>query len=196
VLYGRVEKWDRDYYGLESVNTIALELELVSAQNGKTLFLGRGEDYVSSGLSNGPTGYSSLALEPIKGLDSERIESLASSVINETLKPLTIRNSHDNSTPPPSISASSVTPASKVISRNKPLVVLAFGTSNSTAQFSIGKTITNVPMEERSPGHYFGEYVALPNDTFDAATVNVTLVDAYGRSTTKIVKLGPFSLKQ
>jgi hypothetical protein len=62
ILYGRIFEWDRSYYGIQSVNSVGIDLQLVSAKTGKTLFSSRASDSESRGLTQGPTGYSSLVL--------------------------------------------------------------------------------------------------------------------------------------
>jgi Putative bacterial lipoprotein (DUF799) len=90
VLYGTVTRWDRSYYGIESVNTVGIELSLVSASTGAILYSSMAEDSESRGISKIPTGISSVVLEPLKGLDSEIIDSLAKSIIQRMLDPLNL----------------------------------------------------------------------------------------------------------
>ena len=62
VLYGKITEWDRSYYGVQSVNSLGISLELKDARTGKVLFQSDGMDSESRGLSKGPTGYTSFVL--------------------------------------------------------------------------------------------------------------------------------------
>lgn len=183
LLYGRVTKWDRSYYVLQSVNTVGLDVRLVRAVDGLTLFEAMSEDSESRGLSKGPTGYTSLVLEPIRGLDTDIIVELASNVVAATVEPLR-RHREDAAAEvsPPLIYASSHDAADGRIAPDARLVVLAFGTPQASAAFSIGDRILDVPMFETLPGHYVGEFYPLAGDTFHDQEVVVSLRDKFGRS--------------
>ena len=71
VLYGKVTKWDRSYYGIQSSTTVAIELNLISARDGKTLYTATATDSDSRGITKIPTGFSDLVIEPIRGLDND-----------------------------------------------------------------------------------------------------------------------------
>ena len=195
VLYGNVRKWDRTYLGLQSINTVALDLKIVSARDGKVLFETSAEDSDSRGLTKGPTGISSLVLEPIKGLDSDIIAGLARNLVAKMLEPLDVskRPEYLASAPPAVMAVSHDAPVGG-LSRKNPLVVVMFGTPGSQASFSIGATIKNIPMVERSPGHYYGEYIPLASDKLSSATVKVSLADKFGRTTEQEVARNPVSL--
>lgn len=195
VLYGNVRKWDRTYLAVQSINTVALDLKLVSARDGKVLFESSAEDSESRGLTKGPTGISSLVLEPIKGLDSDIIANLARNLVAKMLEPLDVTKRPEYlASAPPSVLAVSHDAINLNLSRNQPLIVLMFGTPGSQASFSIGTAIEHIPMVERAPGHYYGEYLPLASDKISSAEVKVYLVDKYGRSTQQEVARPPVSL--
>ena len=183
VLYGTINKWERSYYGIESVNKVAIELKLVSAQPGEVvLYQASGEDSESRGITKIPTGFSSVFIEPIIGLDSEIISRLSNSIVRKILAPLVVANRPvfiDSS--PPAIYASSHDGANRKISKEQPLIVVLFGSEGAQSSFSIGSSIESVPMVERSPGHYYGEYVPLQTDKFKDQKVSVSIVDLAGR---------------
>ncbi len=184
VLFGTIRRWDRDYYGIESNNEIEIELKLVSAKSGKTLFFTSAKDSESRGLSKGPTGYSSLILEPLKALDSELVEDLARRIISTMLKPLKPKISiKEDSTPPPAIFAVSHDAENGKLYKEKPLIVLALASPNNIASFSIGKYLKDIPMIEQSKGHYIGEYWPLEGASFEGETIEVSLKDINGRET-------------
>lgn len=195
VLYGKVTRWDRSYYGIQSVNTVGIELKLVSARTGKTIFEGKGEDSESRGITKIPTGLSSVVLEPIKGLDSEIIVSLANSVVRQVLEPLDVsKRAEFLETAPPAIFASSHDAKGKV-SSHTPLIVVMFASPGSTGSFSIGTSVTDLPMIERAPGHYYGEYVSLPGDSFKNEPVVVSVTDSFGRTTKQEISKDSISLQ-
>jgi len=195
VMYGNVRKWDRTYLALQSINTVALDLKLISARDGKLLFESSAEDSESRGLTKGPTGLSSLVLEPIKGLDSEIIAGLARNLVAQMLQPLDVSKRPEFlASAPPAVLAVSHDAATNQLTRKKPLVVVMFGTAGAQASFSIGSSIQNVPMIERSPGHYYGEYLPLPSDKFTQAEVKVFIEDKFGRRSEQVVARQALSL--
>jgi len=107
ILYGKITRWSRRYYGIESVNTVGVELKLVGAKDRKILFSSSYQDSDTRGLSKGPTGFSSLVLEPIRGLDSDIIVSLSQNVVKKMLQPLTAGDTRPDflNSGPPSIYA-------------------------------------------------------------------------------------------
>lgn len=196
LLYGTIKRWDRSYYGVQSVNSIELELKLVSVVTNRVLFFATATDSESRGITKIPTGISSVVLEPLRGLDSEIIENLAQQMVAKMLKSLRIdsRPAFLESSPPV-IYATSYFPEADRIDRNQPLIVLAYGSANQTATFSIGTVIKNIPMIERSPGHYYGEYLPLDLDRFSNSEVRVEIRDRFGRKSHEAIALGGISLE-
>jgi hypothetical protein len=196
VLFGTIRKWDRDYYGVQSNNEIEIELKLVSAKSEKTLFFSSAKDSESRGLTKGPTGYSSIILEPLKGLDSNLVEDLARRIISQMLAPLKVKAKSGNDTiPPPAIFAVSHDANEGLIQKGKPLTVLALANKGHTASFSIGTYLRKVPMLEQTPGHYIGEYWPLEGEKFQNQAIFVNMKDAQGRETKLEVDSGAISLR-
>lgn len=196
ILYGKVTEWDRSYYGLESVSSVGLELRLVSAKTGKTLFTSVGEDSEGRGLSKGPTGFSDLVVAPISGLDSKIIANLARSVVMKMLTPLKAPEQKElDEVTPPAIFAATHDNFTPVIDRKQVLTVLIFGTPQGFATFSIGDVIRDIPMLERSPGHYVGELHPSAVDAFSSQPVIVTLSDKLGRKATQPIGRGALTLQ-
>jgi len=184
ILYGKVRKWDRSYYVAQSVNSVAIDLELISAKTGRVLYTASAADSDSRGILKGPTGYSSLVLEPIKGLDSDIIVDLSRNVVQKMITPLdSKRRPQFLEAAPPSIFAASHDGRTGTLAHGEPLVVVMFGSEGQNAGFSIGNSVERVPMIERAPGHYYGEYIPLPSDSFSKQPVTVYLTDKYGRTT-------------
>ena len=188
VLYGKVTKWNRTYLGLQTFNSVEMELKLVSAQDGKVLFTSTGADSDSRGISKGPTGFSSLVVEPVLGLDNSIIAELSQSVVKETLKPLFVQNRPEflNSVPP-AIYAAAHDAANDsnrgAIKRSNILTVLALGAPGHVGSFSIGNKVENIFMIEKDSGHYIGEYLPIDDESFSNQQVTVCLTDKFGRRT-------------
>jgi hypothetical protein len=186
VLYGTVYDWDRDYYGIESVSSVDIEVVVRSARTGAEIFRSRGKDSDRRGISGGPTGFSDLVLEPIRGLDASIIEELAQKTIASMFRPL--RNKPTSPIAgPPSIYAAATDSHHGNFGSAKPLLVLMYGSSTKTASFSIGSVIRDIPMVEKYPGHYAGEYYPLDGDSFSQQAVTVQLRDEFGRAATHAV---------
>lgn len=194
VLYGRVTEWSRSYYGIQSVATVGIDLKLVSARTGKVLFESQAKDSDSRGLTKGPTGFSNLVIEPIQGLDNKIISDLARSVATKAAAPLSGRSRPEFlNAPAPVILASAHSAPQGQIPAGGRLVVVVYGTAGHTGSFSVGSTIQGVPLVERTKGHYVGEFIPLPSDSFSKALVTVSLRDTAGRVTEQSLDLRPVS---
>lgn len=193
VLYGTVYDWDRDYYGIESVSSVDIEVVVRSARTGAELFRSRAKDSDRRGISGGPTGFSDIVLEPIRGLDASIIEELAQKTVASIFRPLRSKPTTPVSGPP-SIYAAATDSHHGNFGLAKPLLVLAYGSDAKVASFSIGSVIQDIPMVEKYPGHYVGEYYPLDGDTFSAQTVTVQLRDEFGRTTTHTLPGQPLRL--
>lgn len=195
VLYGKVTKWDRTYLAIQTVNTVGIELRLVSAKDGKVLFDSKAEDTESRGLTKGPTGFSDLVIEPIRGLDNEIITGLAREITAKMVQPLLVSNRPEYlESAPPAVLASAHDAFSGTVPGNSRLTVVALGTPRQVVSFSIGSSIEGVPMVERTPGHYYGLYYPLATDQFSKQPVTVTIRDQYGRSTMQTIGSGVVTL--
>lgn len=193
VLFGRITRWDRSYYGIESVTTVGIDLQLVSATDNSVLFKTTSIDSDSRGLTKGPTGFSDLVIEPLKGLDSKLVTELARRVVTKAVDPLRVDSRPEFlESAPPAIFSSAHDGVGASIPRSGYLTVVMVGSEKLRASFSIGNSIRSVPMTEREPGAYIGEYHPLPTDTFTNAPVVVELTDRFGRTT--IQRIGGESL--
>ena len=182
VVYGIVTKWDRSYYGIQSVATVGIDFSLISAIDGKVLFQVKGEDSESRGISKIPTGFSDLVIELIKGLDREIITDLARRLIGQLVKPLLASSRPEFiNTMAPAIFAAAHDALSGSISETNPLTVLVYGSSNKQAFFSIGTAIENIPLVEYEAEHNVGKLSHLASDSFSDLRVTVSLIDEFGR---------------
>lgn len=199
VLYGYVTTWDRSYYGLQTVNSIGLKLKLVSARSGKVLYEVEVGESTGRGLSGGPTGFSDLVIEPIRGLDSDQIQMVSRKVVNKAVEPLRVESRPEFlSAPAPSIYAVSHSPMeiqSAMLAQHNRLLVLVFGSPGNKGYFSIGETVLDFPMVEVEPGQYVGEFAPLPREMFVPQPVHAALVDTVGRRTEQVSAGGSFRVK-
>ena len=184
VLYGKVLKWDRSYYGVQSVSTVAIDLRIISARNKKVLFATTAQDSDSRGITKGPTGFSNIVLEPIKGLDNSIITALADDVVEKSIRPLR-RDAKPEflQVAPPAVIGAAHNGENGRIRPGGKLTVVALGSPSQTGTFSIGTAVVDIPLVERSPAHYVGEYIPLPAERFDEQRVTVSLQDEAGRVT-------------
>lgn len=184
VLYGKVLKWDRSYYGIQSVSTVAIDLRIVSAHNKKVLFATNAQDSDSRGITKGPTGFSNIVLEPIKGLDNSIITALADDVVEKSIRPLR-RDARPEflQVAPPAIIGAAHNGENGRIRPGGKLTVVTLGSPSQTGTFSIGTAVVDIPLVERSPGHYVGEYIPLPGERFEEQRISVSLRDEAGRVT-------------
>lgn len=189
LLYGKVTKWERAYLGIQTVHSVGVELKLISAADGKVLFQTSAQDAEGRGLTKGPTGFSDLVIEPLRGLDNKIITDLAQSMIAKVIAPLVVRDRPEylEQAPPAIFAASHDALEGKAtegnVARSRGLTVLLLGNADQTATFSVGDVIQNVPMVEKDGGHYIGEYIPLESDAFKGQPVFVYLTDQYGRTT-------------
>lgn len=195
VMYGTVRDWSRDYYAVQTVNSMALDLRLVSARDGKVIFSSSAKDSDSRGLSKGPTGFSDLVIEPIRGLDKDILNDLSRKVVAKMLEPLRSKARPEYlEDAPPSIYGSVHDGSNGAFSVSKPLTVLAYATPHMALTFSIGSVVESVPMNEIEEGRYYGQYYPLPGDAFAEQPVTISITDKYGRSSRESVTNGPVSL--
>ncbi len=193
VLSGRITRWDRSYYGLQSVNSVGIELTMRSAADNSIIYSATAEDSESRGITKIPTGFSDLVLEPIKGLDSEIIADLADRMVKKMLSPILLTDEKSATLSPPAVYAAAHDGKDRKISTQEPLIIVAFGSEGAKAFFSIGNAVPKTPMIEVGPGHYYGEYIPLKGDRFSNQQATVGLTDKAGRTSTAKVSGGNVS---
>ncbi|MCO6431095.1 MAG: hypothetical protein J5J00_09565 [Deltaproteobacteria bacterium] len=195
VVYTKITDWDRNYYGIQTVNSVGVEITIVSASDGRVLFRTTASDSESRGLTKGPTGISDVVLEPIRGLDNEIITDLARRTVSKMLAPLKVENRPEFlQSSPPAIYASAHDARGGTLSTSEPLIVVASATPKQDMFFSIGNIIENIPMVERDSGHYIGKYLPLSTDSFNDQPVYVAVTDQFGRVTKQKIGTGAISL--
>lgn len=165
LLYGVVTDWSRSYYGLESINTVGFELRLVRAADGAELWKASVKESQGRGLSGIPTGFSSLVLEPLKGLDEKNIEQLALKVVTKTFEPLMVKRKAQeaNSSGPVIFGAVAFARAhvgsSTASSSEKPsrVIFLAVATPGKRVSAKLPLQGLEYALLEGEPGHYTAE---------------------------------------
>jgi hypothetical protein len=196
VLYGKVTRWSRSYYGVQTVSRVGIDLRMISAKTGRVLYEALADDSDSRGITKGPTGLSSVVLEPLRGLDNDIVLDLARTLVSKAIAPLHAKNRPEYlKTPPPAFIAVAHDALTGTVAAGGRLSVLALGTPGHTAVFSIGTRILDIPMVERRPGHYIGEFFPLERENFSDALVTVALKDSFGRATTQTITTLPVSLR-
>jgi len=182
VLRGKVTHWSRSYYAIQSVTTVGFEIEIVSARDNKVLYSAKIEDSDSRGITKIPTGFSSIVLEPIRGLDNDIAVQLAQRLTRKVIEPLRVDNRPEVvKSVPPAIGAVAHSAVFGEIKSGESLIVMAIGSSGKKGSFSLGDKVVNIPMVETNDRHYVGEYIPLPSDKFEDLPIVVSLTDSFGR---------------
>ncbi len=195
VLYGRLRKWDRTYLAIQSISSVALDLKLVARKDNKVLFEASAEDADSRGITKGPTGFSNLVLEPIKGLDNEIISDLARNMVARMLAPLKVGYTEKPLAAPAPVILAAIHDGDGRLPKGGKLTVLAFGSAGLKASFSVGNIAREIPMHERDTMHYVGEYFPLAEDHFANQPIVVTLSDQSGRQSSEQASGGNVTLQ-
>jgi hypothetical protein len=160
VVFGTVTEWDREYYLVESVVRAGLAVELRDTVTGALLFDAEVHDAESSGISKLPVAYSpdgavqSILIEALKGLRNTLFITLTDDISRQII---------DGLAPPASERALGHAPevhfvahsASGPLAPGDELVVVAIGSADARATFSVGDG-PPVPMTESAPGRYRG----------------------------------------
>ncbi|MEZ6038400.1 MAG: DUF799 family lipoprotein [Planctomycetota bacterium] len=176
LLYGDLRQWNRSYYVLQSVVEVTLGLELLDAASGESLFAGERSERIGSGLTGGPTGYTSAATEPITGLRSSNLRALTRSVARHAVQDL---NGGDlGNLPGPSSPRLAVVALARdhegPFRAGERVEVIATGSPDCDVRFDLGRMRTAIPTRETARtadprgerATYVGHYVV---DAADAA---------------------------
>ncbi len=191
VLYGTVTDWDRSYYGVQTVNSVGLKLKLVLAKDNRTLYEVEVKDSEGRGISGGPTGFSDLVVEPLKGLDSDVIADVARAVTRQAVEPLIVKSEEAPAmSTAPALYAVAHTVLSEKNEKSKSILVLAFASPGCRVSFSLSDDIQNFPMVEVEPGQYMGQYIPQESDVFKQSEIATVITDAFGRTSRQISASG------
>ncbi len=189
VLYGEVFRWNRHYYVAESVQSVGLRLELIDRTSRRSIFWAERIERKASGLTGGPTGQISVAVEPIKGLKTSLMEELTRSVTRNLAAEFTGLMAEEMLEAPrieevPMLSfASIVSRHAGALRAGEQLTVVAVGSANSTARFDIGRYQRGIPMRQVAVttdprgdrGSYVGIYTVQPGERIGPTPIYVSL---------------------
>lgn len=151
VVFGDVTRWNRSYYVVQSTAEVGLSLQLLD-RSATQLFSTERTETIGSGVSGGPTGYSSALSAPVQGLSGNVLAELTRTVARHAA--MDLGGASESSAP------SSIAPRLSVVSlvrstdgpvRSGEIVeVVAVGTPDCDVRFDIGRLRVGVPMLQTS----------------------------------------------
>ena len=192
VLFGDLRSWNRSYYVLQATAEVALHLELLDGSSRERLFAADRTETIGSGLSGGPTGYLSVATEPLAGLRGSNLRELTRSVARNAVTDLNGGALGNNPGP--------LTPRLTVVGLaqehmgpfqiGERLDVIAVGSPDCDVCFDVGRLRTHVPMQltQRHPdprgerATYLGHYIVQAGDTAGPLPLSATIQRGAARS--------------
>jgi hypothetical protein len=189
VVFGVVTEWDREYYAVETLVSVALSLELRDTVTGGVLFRSEARDVARSGLSQVPLPIATdpieagvfALLEPIRGLSNASFARLSDDVARVAVDGLAPSADARAGARPPELRIAAHSATAPLV-RGDVLDVIALGDPGARATFTVGDG-PPVPMTETSPGTYRGSLEVSAAHRFEAARLTVRLVSAELRST-------------
>lgn len=174
IVYGEVRRWNRGYYVVQSLVEVGLHLELVDAATEKVLFTTDRVEAIGSGLTGGPTGYVSVATEPIAGLRGSTLRTLTRSVTRHAIADLNGGDlgAQDDASSPRLGVVALAQDHDGPFRIGERVDVIAIGTPGCDVRFDLGRLRTAVPMRQtevaRDPrgdrATYQGHYIVQPGD--------------------------------
>lgn len=191
VVFGDVTRWNRSYYVVQSTAEVSLSLQLLD-RSGVRLFGTERAETVGSGLSGGPTGYSSALSAPVQGLSGNVLADLTRSVARRAA--MDLGGTSDD--PARAQAAPRLSVVSLVRSKDGPVragevvEVVAVGTPDCEVRFDIGRLRVGVPMQQTSLAPdargdravYEGRYVVQETDPRASYPLFVTIARRGGRA--------------
>ncbi len=151
VVFGDVTRWNRSYYVVQSTAEVGLSLRLLD-RSGTQLFSTERTETIGSGVSGGPTGYSSALSAPVQGLSGNILADLTRSVARNAAMDLGGSSEGAASTGlAPQLSVVSLVRSTNGPVRSGEIVeVVAVGTPDCDVRFDIGRLRVGVPMLQTS----------------------------------------------
>jgi Putative bacterial lipoprotein (DUF799) len=185
LLYGKIKRWDRLYFGIQSSVSVSIELKLVRTRDSKTIFFAEGNDTDARGITGIPTGFSAIVIEPLRGLDNENIVNLSQKLVKKMLAGLSVKERPEYLNSEGPVIFGAVHNGKFGVSGERPLQVLLIGSPGKEGYFALGNYVGRVPMVEIESGKYLGRYFPLEGERAKDLSVVVTLKDSFGRSSEK-----------
>jgi hypothetical protein len=207
LLFPKLTDWHQRYLLLQSSTAVGIRARMVDVRTGKPAWEAECKSTFAKGLTGLPTGASSLALEPLRGMSKRYLFDSAQDAARglvECLQPVEPAQRERRSKPtaisgPPEIRTKkreeslpvvpappSVTSASMSF-QDGILTVELEGTPDCSGSISIGETDRLFPLSESSRGHYRGQY-RLPPGAPDPSYATVRLVRPNGQAATGEVR--------
>ncbi len=171
VLFGEVTRWNRSYYVVQSTAEVGLALQLLD-RDGSTLFSTERTETIGSGITGGPTGYSSALSAPVQGLSGNTLRELTRSVARNAAFDLGGNTPQASESPlAPRLSVVSLVRADdSAFGFEETIHVMAIGTPGCDVRFDLGRLRVGIPMQQTSVipdprgdrAVYEGRYVVQP----------------------------------
>ena len=165
----------------ESWSTAGLRIEMVECRDGSPLWEAQQVSTERAGLSEGPTGYVSAGIEPIRGLSGAVLAQLADEVARKIVEPHILQGGEGEAASPPFIAASAVSfhppGPSGTASR---IEIVAIGSSGCRATWSLGPRLRGIPLTEFGRGIYIGTHVLQRGEPLEGIRAQVRLISRNG----------------
>ena len=182
IVYGEVVAWDRTYLVAESWTSAGLRIEMIESRSGAQLWEAQQVATQRAGLSEGPTGYVSAGIEPIRGLSGAVLYNLADEAARKIIEPHILQGGEGSTSAPPFIAASALsTPGPS--GREARIEFVAIGSPGCRATCSLGSRGREIPMTEYGKGIYVGTHVVQPGERLETNRVEVRLIGPHGEVT-------------
>ena len=151
VVFGDVTRWNRSYYVVQSTAEVGLSLRLLD-RSGAQLFSTERTETIGSGVSGGPTGYSSALSAPVQGLSGNVLADLTRSVARNAAMDLggTSEEAARSQLAPQLSVVSLVRSKDGPVGSGEVVEVVAVGTPDCEVRFDIGRLRVGVPMLQTS----------------------------------------------
>jgi hypothetical protein len=190
LLYGVLTDAGTAYYLAETRVTVGATLRLVDAGSGEELWRVEGEESQGFGITRGPTGYVSAAVEPLKGLRESNqwrvMEEFARTVAGSFHRRPANTDGPGSLVPFVAIAAANVEPEQR-LSVGSVVRVVAIGRPGMHGRFDLGGARRGLPMREFGLGTYQGTYTVLEGDRFAGDPVRVILRNDEGREAQALI---------
>lgn len=176
VVFGRLLKWDRQYYAVETVVRVAARLTIVDVESEREVYASQQVESSNRGVSGGPTGISDIVSQPIFGLSNSAFRRLNSDLARKLTEPL-IAGGEVGQVPP------FIAAAVRSEGADGALEVLMVGSPGGRAHMQVGVGGPMVPLVEVGEGRYRGSYLPAEGESVDAPSIGLSL-ERKGRKTT------------
>ena len=183
LIYGRVTDFQWIYAGIYSQIGVEAEVWMVNATSGAEIFrLKKAVRFHEGGVPTTPLSAIVTVISTALNLrDIQRVRmvnELAYKFMEEIPAPAALMT---DASPP--IREVLTNAADGPFGRRRVITVALQGEPGMVASFDIGSFRKGIPMREREPGIYVGEYAVLPGDATRDMPVSVTLARPGGRET-------------